>query len=57
MLGLSEGKFIGGRDGNSFEIGGGMPWPIAVNQCRREGKAWRGEDLRVFIGKCATGYA
>jgi hypothetical protein len=45
MLGLSEGKFIGGREGNSFEIASRQPRPIAVNQWRERGESM---DRRGF---------
>lgn len=56
MLGLSEGKFIGGTEGNSFEIASRFPRLRAVNEWsqRRESRdeESRGKDLRVFIEKC-----
>jgi hypothetical protein len=56
MLGLSEWKFIGGTQGNSFEIASRFPRLRAVNECsqRRESRDEEslGEDLRVFLGKC-----
>ena len=60
MLGLSKGKFIGGTEANSCEITSRLPRCSAVNEWREKGengvKKSRGEDLRVFIGKCATAY-
>jgi hypothetical protein len=56
MLGLSEWKFIGGTEGNSFEIASRFPRLKAVNEWsqRREsrGEESRGKDLSGFLGKC-----
>jgi len=60
MLGHSKCKFIGGTEANSYEITSRLPRCSAVNEWsqRRESRDEEslGEDLRFFIGKCATAY-
>ena len=51
------GNLLGGGRGIVLRLLSDSGGPGAVNQCRREAKALRGEDLRVFIAKCVTAYA